>query len=170
MVQHAFSPTRLHRSLLLLLYSEEALYASIQEQGEYVHDIVAVLAQQQQQQQQQQQGVQASQPLAGACSWDCSDREEQVLDALSQSAINDLRIQHALLVLGKGRSAGQGNGSGGSAGELRSTACLRAALTADNIAWARWEHQPRLCWQQLQRVTFQQLSACFFQQQRRVVR
>jgi hypothetical protein len=112
------------------------LYASIQEQGDYVHDIVVLLAQQQQ----QQQGVPASQPLQGTCSCDCSAREEQVLDALSQSAINDLRIQHALLLLGKGQPATQANGSSGSrrsAGELRSTACLRAAVTADNIAWAR---------------------------------
>jgi hypothetical protein len=78
-----------------------------------VHDIVAVLAQQQQQ---QQQGMAALQPLAGACSCDCSDKEEQVLDALSQSAINDLRIQHALLLLGKGRPAGQANGGAGRQG------------------------------------------------------
>ncbi|WIA37883.1 hypothetical protein OEZ86_014730 [Tetradesmus obliquus] len=117
---------------------EEALYTHIQEQGEFVHDIVALLAQQQQQQQQHQE-VPGSQPLAGPDTSDCSTREEAVLDALSQSAINDLRIQHALLLLGKGRAAGQAGSSGGAGcrGELRSTACLRAALTAENIAWAR---------------------------------
>jgi hypothetical protein len=107
-----------------------------------VHDIVALLAQQQQQQQDEVSG--SHPPQDASCSPDCSDREQQVLHALSQSAINDLRIQHALLVLGKGRPAGQAAGgsdsssSSGRGGELRSTACLRAALTADNIAWARW--------------------------------
>jgi hypothetical protein len=107
------------------------LYSSIQEQGEYVHDIVALLAQQQQDDDRGE--------VAGPCSSDCSAREEQVLHALSQSAINDLRIQHALLVLGKAGSAGQQGPCSSSrpASELRSTACLRAALTADNIAWAR---------------------------------
>lgn len=112
---------------------EEVLFANVQEQGEYLHNIAAVCMATQHQQRQPDDSSSSS--SSGHDLADSSPTTAGVADAVADAALTDLSVLQALQQVGCGPMRRCHSP------ELRTTACLRAALTEQGIHWARWVAQ-----------------------------
>lgn len=120
---------------MLLACREEVLFANVQEQGEYLHNIAAVSITTQHQQRQPDDSTGSSSSSSSLDLADSSPTSAGVADAVADAALTDLSVLQAL------QQVGGGHTRRGHTPELRTTACLRAALTEQGIQWAKWVAQ-----------------------------